>query len=124
MKSYILIAAILFASCRKETAPPQTLRATVDPSVTSVSFVPLYYAGDFHPKFTVSLVADSNNVDKVILYMVPLIMRWEIIKPTTGTYIMYDHISTFPTYSTSRFYYLSFIKKDGSVINEKPFQVY
>lgn len=127
MRKYFTIIVILisFAACKKESVNSLApIDPTVEPSIVSVTFHSVYEAGAPHPVFNVDLIADSNVIDKVILYMAPTELRWEVNKPTTGKYTMYDHIGEYPTYSQSRYYFFSFVKKDGTVLNMQPFQVY
>jgi hypothetical protein len=124
MKKLLLFACLL-AACKKpinERVPTNT--TTAGPSVTAVKFFPVYSGANASVEFDVDLVSDSATVSKVDLYLSPNSLRWEVLKPVTGAYKMYDHVGDYPTYTDGYFYFFTFVKKDGTVINTKPFQVY
>lgn len=122
MRLLLLSVIILAFSCTKsnDIQPAQN----DDPKIVSCTWVSVTEAGGQHPKFTVSLIADSNKVSSVRLYWGASNFRWEVKSPVTGSYIMYDHISEFPTAVESRYYYFIFFKKDGSTVPTTPFWVY
>ncbi len=120
---YLLILSIVFFSCSKKS-DTITQSEPADPYIKSCTFSPIFEAGENHPMFNVSLFSDSSKVDKVVLFISPSTLRWQVLKPSTGNYIMYDHVGKYPTYAASIYYYFVFYKKDGTVISTTPFQVY
>lgn len=119
----ILILIVSLSACKKESLSTASVESK-DPSITSVSFAPVYAGSNASVKFTVNLSSDSNSVEKVSLYLAPGELRWEAMRPTTGKYTMYDHVGDYPTFEQNYFYYFVFTKKDGTKITSTQFQVY
>ena len=119
MRKYLVIMMI-FASCAKDAV---NRPANTEPSITNYTFKSVHDGGGERPQFTVKVVSDSNVVAKLELIRGSF-AAWEVIKPVTKTYIMYDHIIDYPTYVQQIFYHFSFLKKDGTRVNLPPFQVY
>lgn len=125
MKKLLFVALLFTISCSKpKVAERQATTTTTGPSITSVKFFPVYSGANASVEFDVTLISDSSIVSKVDLYLSPNSQRWEVLKPVSGTYKMFDHVGDYPTYADGYFYYFSFTEKDGTVINTKPFQVY
>lgn len=123
MKKYLIIAAIAFISCSKESLKQRPV-TEVEPEIVSCTWVEIRDGGGFRPRFTVVIKSDTNTVAKVELIAEYASVRWEVYKPGNGTYIMYDHIADFPTYVDYAYYHFQFIKKDGSKLRLPDFQVY
>lgn len=122
MKRFLFIALVAIASCTKQdvaTLAPQN--RTIEPSIDSVKWRAVYAGSNASTEFTVHLTADSNLVESVKLFIVPTALRWEVKKPQTGKYIMYDHIGDGPE---GNYYYFVFYNKDGTTKTLSSFQVY
>ncbi len=121
MKKFIVILAILF-SCKKESVNKPL--ATDQPQVVSYTFASVRDGGEQRPRFDVNIKSDTDSVLKLELYRVPSTLVWYVDKPITGKYIMYDHLSNYPTGAENVFYFFVFVMKDGTTVQGKPFQVY
>lgn len=118
----LLFAVVLFiTSCTKENNNAAIPNDT--PRVESYKFFSIRDGGEQRPAFDVTITS-NDNVKKLDLVLSPSTIRYSIDNPATGTYRMYDHISIYPTYAQSYFYYFVFELKDGSKIIGNPFQVY
>lgn len=125
----VAVVMTMATSCTKETLSTvnsePTIEPAIEPKITSVAFYRVQAGSNISVGFTVNLMADSTIISKVALMRVGSTqIRWEVKKPITGRYIMYDHLGDYPTYSEHAMYFFSFIKKDGKTIDTTPFQVY
>lgn len=119
--STILLSVVMLTACSK-SADKSASRATasIAPSITSAIASVIYEAGDEKVSFAVNLVADSTTVDDVTLYLYPSKMRWQVLKPSTGMYTMYDHIGQ---YRSGTQYNFTFHMHDGTTVDIKPFAI-
>lgn len=122
MKKYILLLfAVAFLSCKKQSARP--LADSNGPDVTNYTVQKVWEAGAPHPMFMVDVVANGEAI-RLLLVRGFDVTAWEVSDPKTGTYKMYDHLQEWPSYAQSIFYHFSFTLKAGGVKNLAAFQVY
>lgn len=130
MKKLILIFAFAcaMAACTKQSDSVNSrysAQVQSDPGISSYIVTKVAEAGGDHPKFTVTLnIPDSLKVKKINLYRVPLLLRWTVNNPRSTTYIMYDHVSEYPSWTQSIYYNFEFEMTDGRKIELDPFWVY
>lgn len=131
MKKLILISitalALVFTSCTKESQDSliaQQAQPNSQANVVSYSFFPVQEAGETHIGFNVAISVVANSVKKFSLIKIPEMPRFNISNPTTGSYIMYDHITGYPSgYSLPYYYYFVFEMNDGSKVKTSEFEV-
>ncbi|MFT3679431.1 MAG: hypothetical protein QM791_04110 [Ferruginibacter sp.] len=122
MKNLFIALLLLFCSCKKESTT-NTPQENNQPRIVDYVVSKIFEAGAMHPKFTVNIISDPSIVEQVQLLRGTGVC-WYIDSPSSGQYIMYDHLSEWPTYEQFVYYHFEFHKKDGSKISTTPFQVY
>lgn len=122
MKRFPLLAITILSlsSCRKSDNTTASSAITTKPSIVSVTAFKAYSGSNQSVGFTVDLIADSTKVDDVRLYLYPAKFRWEVSRPSTGTYSMYDNIGD---YEAGAKYNFIFHMHDGTTIETTPFSL-
>lgn len=121
----LLISAFVLTGCSKPTEQlTTTTQQTQAATVSNYSYFKVLEAGETHIGFNVTVAAQPDQVKRLVLYRVPNILRYYITKPVTGSYVMYDHISLYPTgYGLPTFFYFEFEMNDGSRVTGESFEV-
>jgi hypothetical protein len=113
---------LVISGCQKNNTNNQL--TPTEPEIKKVTFSCVTSGTNQSTRFDVSLVSDSSIVVKVELYETPNSLRWEVKSPTTGNYVMYDHIDDCPKFNDYAMYFFVFTKKDGTKVITDPIHVY
>jgi hypothetical protein len=121
----LTILVIVLVSCSKEQ-PYRAALIAEDPKVVRYNFFKVSAGSNESVGFDVVLsIPDTNAVTEIKLLRIPYSLRWEVLKPKSGLYRMYDHlISDYPNYGQDVWYFFEFKMKNGTSVFVDKFQVY
>lgn len=115
--SFLVVTLI---SCSKEEAA----RPAGEPSVTNISFAPIYSGSNVSVKFDVTFNIPVG-VKRVNLYRVPGVLVDYELNPESKSYVMYDHvIGDYPKFAEQVYYQFEFTLDNDSKVMGESFQVY
>lgn len=124
MKTIIILAALMLASCTKQAADVPAQDA---PMIMNCKWYEVRAGGNPSVAFDLTVYIPSGSVAKLQLINdnVGGATRAEIVNPKSGSYTIYDHVAfDYPLYNDFVFYHFRWLMADGTVINGDKFQVY
>lgn len=122
MKLFILIIAITFFSCSKQSVQPESAQPA-SAAIISMNYGPEFQDGNAYVKFNLS-ISVTGDVKQLNLVNEMINGPCDYIKvPVSGNYLMYDR-STGGTYPKGKTYHFEWVFKNGAVVKEKSFTVY
>jgi len=122
MKLLILILAITFFSCSKQSAQPEQAQ-TASGKIISMNYDHQYEGDNAYVKFDLS-ISVTGSVKELNLVKEITNGPCDYIKvPPSGNYVMYDK-STGGTYPKEKTCHFEWVYKNGAVVKEKSFTIY
>ena len=122
MKLFILIFAITFFSCTKQTVQPGSA-PPASAKIISMNYSPQYESSNTYVKFNLS-ISVTGSVKQLNLVKEIINGPCDYIKiPSSGNYVMYDK-STGGTYPKGKTYHFEWVYKTGAVVKEESFMIY